>query len=413
MGSRARQGTVQQPVFVDECRSAFQALRGALIESFESLGLDPSRPRDSARHLELDKNLAWKVSKIAGQPDVFQAVSHVPGRAGIGILCKALEHAGARSVEQVRQTAAAFDRMVERHAGDRATLELVAGNFIPVEGRRESLESARKLAFRGNSAVWSVQARLQLGVTLMAPNGDDPTMVDLAQVFGLVDLRRLRPDVRWLLGRRQVWDDAATVVRGVGGEPLDPDVPATGFPLLREFSSAEFPDIHVADMGDELQYRLPEGPVGRTSELTCLWGSKFAALGSQYGDANNRYSQLGVNLMTPVEHLQFDALVHEDLSWAMHPTIAVYGRMDGRMVKVGERGAHPFPIESTVVELGHGLTAVATSHMRRYTELVEWVFARVGWDPTRFRVFRFELPYPPIPSHAILYSELAPAEDRP
>jgi hypothetical protein len=387
-------------------------LRGALIEALGAVKADPARPREAARKLGLDKNLIWKVSKIVGQPDVFQAVGHVPGRAGIEILCKALDKAGApeAAIARIRAGMTHFEQMVKRHAGDRATLELVAGSFGPADHQRDALEHARKLAFKGNSAVWSVQARVQLATTLMGPNADDPTMVDVAQVAGLVDLRRLRPDMRWLLARSHVFDDASKDVRGDPGESLDPNTPEGGFPLIPEYSTSPFPEVYVEDLGDELHYELSEGPVGRTGEVTCVWGSIMRALGSQYADADNRYSQIGANLITPVEHLQFDVLVHKALDWAMSPKIAIYSSLDGRLTHVGMgREGVRLPVPEPVVALGVGLTALATARMPRYSKLIESVFERVGWSPNDFHGFRFEMAYPPIPTHAILYSELRSA----
>lgn len=412
MGTGLGQSLQQDPTFAEECRDVLQSLRGALIEALGAVKADAARPREAARKLGLDKNLIWKVSKIVGQPDVFQAVSHVPGRAGIEILAKALEKAGAPagSIQRIREGMSRFEQMVKRHAGDRATLELVAGSFGPADHQRDALEHARKLAFKGNSAVWSVQARVQVATTLMAPNADDPSMVDVAQLAGLVDLRRLRPDVRWLLARSHTYDDASKDVRGEIGEPLDPATPEGGFPILRDFSSSPFPEVYVENLGDELHYELSEGPVGRTGEVTCIWGSTMRALGSQYADEDNRYSQIGANLITPVEHLQFDLLVHRDLDWAMNPKVAIYSSLDGRLTHVGMgREGVRLPVPEPVVSLGGGLTALATARMPRYSKLIDSVFDRVGWSASDFFSFRFEMAYPPIPAHAILYSELRPA----
>jgi hypothetical protein len=138
------------------------------------------------------------------------------------------------------------------------------------------------------------------------------------------------------------------------------------------------------------------------------------ALGSQYADADNRYSQIGANLITPVEHLQFDLLVHKDLDWAMTPKIAIYSSLDGRLTHVGMgREGVRLPVPEPVVALGGGLTALATARMPRYSKLIESVFDRVGWNPGDFYGFRFEMAYPPIPAHAILYSELRCARGSP
>ena len=53
-----------------DCRQALQDLRGALLELYASLGLDPHAPQQATRRFELNKNLTWKVSKLMTTDDV-------------------------------------------------------------------------------------------------------------------------------------------------------------------------------------------------------------------------------------------------------------------------------------------------------------------------------------------------------
>ena len=409
------QGSSEYPrnsAFVDECRETLQRLRAVLIEALGEAGADPTHPREAGRVLGLDKSLMWRLSKIVSQPDVFQEVGNLPHKAGALILLKALAKADVRR-STVDRLAGAFDSLealVERHAGDRATFELVAGGFGAMESQAHTLEQGRKLAFRGNSAVWSAQARVQVSTAIMAPNADDPELVDMVHVYGLVDLRRLRDDVRWTLSRRQVFDDAATNVQRESGEPLEDAPGAVDDILLRPFSSAPFPRLIVEEHGDELHYVLPEGHVGKTGEVTALFGSYHQAIGSQRATATDQFGQMVISMFTPTEHLHFDMLVHKDLDWAMQPRAGVFGGMDGKPYHLGS--SHPgvkLPFSESVVDLGPGIAATATPRMPWYGELLDWVFTRRGLDPAEFRAFRFEMAYPPIPAYAILYSELLPA----
>lgn len=45
---------------------------------------------------------------------------------------------------------------------------------------------------------------------------------------------------------------------------------------------------------------------------------------------------------------------------------------------------------------------VTTPLVPRYGELVEAVFAKLGWDPSEFGGLRFEMKFPPMPSYAVL-----------
>ena len=80
----------------------------------------------------------------------------------------------------------AVERMVSRHVGDRPTLELVRDS-LP-DRSHDRLIVSRKLAFRGNSGIWGVQARTRLNAAFVAPSHDDPEMLDAANVGGRVQL---------------------------------------------------------------------------------------------------------------------------------------------------------------------------------------------------------------------------------
>src|SRR6185436_18897639 len=128
-----------------------------------------------AGFLRLDKNLAWKVARLAQSDDAVEAVRHLPGPAGVKRVLDAFAQAGAGPAEinAVRQAVARFDHMVGRHAGDRATLELLlaSGGREQLDGQR--LEASRKLAFQGNSATFGVQARVRFGLQILAPSASD------------------------------------------------------------------------------------------------------------------------------------------------------------------------------------------------------------------------------------------------
>ena len=406
--------TARGPALEGLCRDVLQQLRSALVEALSAAGVDPIRPRHAARVLGLDKTLMWRLSRIVGQPDVFQILAHVPHQAGFGILCRALAKAGVpeATVQRVHASLVAFDELVVQQAGDRATFELLAANFARAEYQAQSLEQGRKLAFRGNSAVWGAQARLQLSTGFLMPNAADPSKVDLAQVFGLVDLLRLRADVSWTLAHRQVFDDAFRQVRTNVGDPLDSGPGQVGSALIRDFSTIDGLNLQVEDEGGEQRHILSAGPVGRSGELTALFGYRYTAVGSRQATESDQFGQVVTNLRTPVEQLQLDLLVHEDLDWALEPHIAILGALAGGPARLGGRpgGANPLFAEC-VADLGPGLAGTATRHMARYGALLQWAFARLGADPARFRAFRFEMAFPPIPARAILYSELLPGED--
>src|SRR5262245_44970872 len=147
--------------FENQCRASVDRLRSALIELYDSIGADPGKPQDVSRSLRVNKTLAWNVARLLQAEDSLAAVPHVPGASSLEkvIQASARNGADAETVAKAREAVADFRRMISAHAGDRPTLDLI------IDGARSAkspLELSRKLAFRGNSGLYGVQARTQL-----------------------------------------------------------------------------------------------------------------------------------------------------------------------------------------------------------------------------------------------------------
>ena len=194
--------------FEKEIKDVLQRIRVSLTELMTSVGADPTRPQDMARQLGVNKNLTWKVSKIIRETDPGSVVPQLPGKEGFRILMRAARRCGAPDelLELAENALSSFDDLVDTHSGTRDTLELMVGH-LSGEIDVARAEAERKLAFRGNSAIWGVQARMQLCVNVVAP-GDDPDWADLAWLSGLVDFRRLRGDVCWTIASARKADDS-------------------------------------------------------------------------------------------------------------------------------------------------------------------------------------------------------------
>jgi hypothetical protein len=397
--------------FQDDLRTSLQTLRGALTELFAHVGADPGRPPEVAIQLGLSRTLAWRAAKIVQARDVTTCVQYVPRRAGMRTLLKAFERRGAKpdAIERGRDAFESFERMVSTHGGDRETLELLAGNLNGGTQRPDLLEHHRKLAFQGNSATIGVQAGTLLSTFLLVPGAEG--LVDVIQVVGLVSFRRLRPDVRWQFFRISGWNSLAGQSDPTAIRPLDPSQNgAEGVPLLREFCSDPLPDLESdVDSDGALFYELPEGPIGQSAALDCIYAAHIPNAGAARSDGDpDSDCRLCSRVITPVEHLQFDVLVHDDLGWMKPPTPTMTSllgienlrgplRLEGRM---------SIPFAETVHELGRGLDTMAAPQYSRYRELLETVFRLSDYDPGSFRAHRFSLDYPHVPSMATLRFEL-------
>lgn len=387
--------------FEEHCRQSVQGLRGALLDLYRVVGADPSRPQDVSRRYKLNKNLTWKVARIIAAEDAFEAVPVIPGPGGLDILLQAMSKAGApeAALERVRAAVDEFDKMIELHTGDRNTLELV----LDSAGAGRPMEMSRKLAFRGNSGIWGIQAGVRVTAHFMAPNRDDPAMLDLAMLAGLTRVRRLRPVKRWPVFQVREYNDDGSLAQRRRRESLEPHDGVSGHPwLVRSLCSGALPEIHLTQRGDTTIYELGDGPVGLTGECSCFFGFTDTAEVPRYRDAANSVGEFVSSVSLPVEALQFDLFVHRELTEAMSPTTGMIGTIGGSVDGVGTLRL-PFP--ETVRDMGFG-AMVDTPLVDRYADGVGAVFARMGRDPRDFRCLRLLVEHPPMSSRVIIRYEL-------
>ncbi len=394
------------PSFDEHCQEAVHSLRAALLDLYRAVGADPAAPREVSRQFKLHKNLTWRVSKIMGAEDAFDAVPHIPGAGGLRILLRGMRDAGAppEVIERVNHASAAFDRMVEIHTGDRASLDVILDNM---GAGRNRLELSRRLAFEGGSGLWGIRARAQVIVHFMAPNARDPSLLDLAVVNGIVDLRRLRWGLRWPLNRHHAYDDHGDPI-ATSRAPIDGGRPHADGPfLLKDFCSRPTPRVEERQARTDVIYELCEGPVGKTGEVTCYSGYLSRGDVSRYAQGEDAFSQNTALVGTPVETLLFDIILHRDLAETFEPEVIVYGNPAeklGPAMCVDE--ANRLPIQETLRSLGGGPARVATPLVERHQEMVDWVFERVGWNPADFVGRRLVLRHPPMPSGVVVRSPL-------
>lgn len=389
--------------FEQHFKTSLNAVRKALADLVRTVGADPVQPQDIARQFGLNKNLTWKISRLIREPDPFAVASLIPGKSGMSIFLRSFRKAGApeTALESVREAVAEFDRMVDLHSGDRDTLEVMLRGLTSSR-QKERDESHRKVAFKGNSALWGVQARVQICVNFIVPS-NDPNMVDLAWISGLIDFRRLRHDACWAMASARKIDDDGSVLPIGTIEPVDPRFAgASAAPLLADFCSKPLPEIRVIPGPDGLiRYELTEGPIGNTAALSCvigLIGRRFVRRTRIETDTMGEHL---ARLYTPVEFLIHDLFIHRDLAYAMNPSIHLYGQMPGGPIyPASGRDRGMLPLHETVHEVG-GPTDVVTPELPRYREMLHSVVERAGWQANEFTGFRFAMRYPPIPTIAL------------
>jgi len=389
--------------FDEHCRRSVDGLRGALLELYRAVGADPAKPQDVSRQYKVNRNLAWKVSRIIGSEEPLEAVPMIPGPGGLDILMDAMARAGApeATVTRVRTAVNEFDRMIELHTGDRSQLELVLDSMGCGD---DATEMSRKLAFRGNSGVWGIQAGVRVTAHFLAPSPTTPGMLDLAMIGGLTRVCRLRPVARLPIFQIRQYNDDGTVSASLSRQAIEPasgDHPGDPW-LMRSFCSGAMPEVHLSQKGDTTLYEIGEGPVGRTGQFSCFFGFADIASVPRYKDAQNTIAELISSVTVPAEALLFDLFVHRDLVEAMSPSAAMYGTLGGALDSVG---SVELPLPERFRDLGVN-AMIDTPLVDRYADAVAAAMTKLGRDASEFRCLRLLVEHPAMSSRVVVRYDL-------
>jgi hypothetical protein len=390
-------------------RRVMRAIRGAFSEIITAVGANPQDSQGLSRACGLNKNLAWKVSKLIQTDDPAVALQQMPGAGGIEIFLKSMERAGAADtlLRTARAAVKEFDDLIKRHSGDRATLDMM-GSALSANGRQQRDEYHRKLLFQGGSYVWGAQARVSLKVGIVGL-GAEEGLLDFASLSALIEFRRLRPDVCWTMASRRARNDDGSAMFPPGPEPLDPRSGGANPPLMLDFCSQPLPELRRTEEATGITFELPEGPVGNTGALTCVTGTLQRNL-PYYRSPLNEWGDHTAICNIPAQLLVFDLFIHNKFTFAIPPELALYSELDA-VAPYPARGRHRnrLPIYETLQDLGSGPLPLATPEVANYNQMVQAMFDRTGWQPTDFHGYRVKIAYPTCPASLVLRYRLPEA----
>lgn len=390
---------VKAPQFTTDAREVARTLQDAFTEVLRSVGADPSAPQSIVKQVGLNKNLAWKISRIIQAEDAATALDLVPGASGIRIFMRAAgkARADAGALTRAEEALEAYEALIRTHSGDRATLEMM-GSELDEAGRRQRDEQHRKLLFQGASYVWGAQARAIVKMGAAIP-GDEPGLMNFATVSGFVDFRRLRPGVRWTMAKRDSSNDDGTEMTRSRWVPLDRSRPTgDGPPLLREFCSQPIPELRRVETTREIRYELPEGEIGNTGALTCLMAMVQTDL-PIYRTAENRIGTHSARCEVPAELMNVDMFFHRSLAFTHPPEVSLHSN-------VGEyaysRDGARLPFNERVHDLGVSSVPPPAPEIPRYRQLAETFFSLIGYPLSEFHGYRVKIAYPAYPTALVM-----------
>lgn len=393
--------------FQDDVLASTPRLRELVGQVLEAVCGSSPEIADICAALDLHRKLAWQLRRFAYCTDLFRAARLAPTASGLRALMKAAEARGVDPaiLAELEAVSKAHEQIVEIHAGDRATLDVLAeGCSSDPDGDFEA--RLREQAFHGNAFIWGVRCRVFYSMMVQTPSRTKPKWFDCAQIRGLYNLQRMRPNVRWTFNQSVVMDDAERQ-RLPQREPLDAASAEAhdGVPILGEFCSSPSSVQRRVTSAGHLQDEIMPGPVGQVGEEQIVTGEVIRDLAPAHATAEDKIAHFGAAVRLPCESFIIDLIVHRDLFPDADREVCVFGEIND-VVSLDESDL--LPVIAPIEHLGRCDRAARPQEIPRYSELMRDVFARLELAPEDFELYRVAIRYPPMPASVMIRHELPP-----
>lgn len=359
------------------------------------------KSRDLQKALGVDVKLSWQAYRVCNSDSYVDMALHMPTGAQVRKLLRAASKRGASAdvVDEVESAYAEFERVIDRHAGDRASFDAMLRRMAGGEAD-ESLELMhREAGFEAQRYLWGVELDVSLSAEIVHPSaGGGEGVTDELHVRMRHGLKRFAADGVIPVDRRFVAPSAGLPPPGAP-EPLDTEAYGRfGVPLLPGFCSTE--DLRFARRTREDGATVTDWvteELGRTSAVTLAFGERINAVPLLTRGDGRRGITRGMTFLTPTRLLVSDLLVHRPTfgRWEHEATRWGHAVMFPRTVEPLEAMGLPrLACRESVGYMGSGAAAAEVPEVPRYAAMLRDSCDRAGWDLDEMDVYRIRIQYP-------------------
>lgn len=378
---------------VAEVIGALQRSIRTVLTSFPDL----KTSADLKRHLNLDTALAWQIFSLCQCPDPLASDRFIPKAGSMNRFMRAIQkhQVPPERCRPVRDAYTVFELFVSEQAGDRARFSAMLSALQPLD--RSTWLKLRKAAFRANSGVWgvAVDASINCAIFHLRPTGQH----DALSIRGRVGVRGFRPGASVAMSiSTRTWGGGTPPPHE--GQPADvPKILTSGGGLIEHACSTPLPIVEsrVTPDGTFRDYLAVDG-LGRDSETTAWWHT----LSADFPGSTKPPHGCSCPSAEPTELQIVDLLV--PAGWS-DPT-----RIRSRCVGPDVRFS-PTSVGGTILldrpaeHLGQRLESLYSAAAPNYHDLVAEQLEQLGWNQTRFDIFRCTVKYPVLHSVTHVYVE--------
>ncbi len=361
--------------------TVFGRIRQAMGQLVDASPGPVRRAVDLQKALSVDAPLAWRVFKTASADDPFEVIDYTltPGQVNTLVDAAKKKRIPAEITTEVRAAIDGYTDLLHEHAGNRDVLNMMVASLRPEKNGLID-EKCRKITFQQNSLIWGQQEDVLAGCFIVYPRRDS-RVIDTAMIMGHIGFHEVRPGMGHEL----------TLQAKIFIKPDEQNVTAANGELLREFCSPEL-SSQVTLQDEEftkVQVRLPG--LGRRAAVDYF--QLFTAEQEvPLEGASDNHVHLNALINRPTAMLSQDILVpHTGMPRAVKA--GVYGRVNDYNAS-NMRATDLMPIEISATYLGAHTEIPDAPGIPRYPEVVRSVLGRLGWQGTRFDVYRCRLAYP-------------------
>ncbi len=371
--------------FREETLAVLTRLRASFGVLLESCPSPIHSTGDLQRVLGLDKALAWQVLRVGTVVDPIEAAPDVPTRSALERVLRAADSAGVPRLvtTEIRTSFETFDSLVERHASDRGQFDAMARGLRTEAAQVHTKE--RRAAYRGNMAVWGVQAQTHYNLSIFH-TGATGVSEDCVQVVGYLKLRKLRASASGhVIGRRSTW---STVEDGHG---LPTPLERRTIDILEPFSTTPLPNLRTVEVEEgKLETRFEIDVVGRAGEVSYFVRDVSRSIGPM---PQPWWGSISLSRV-PTETAIIDVLVPVGWSNPRTARVETFGNLRSVDRAWARNDDDRLPVIEEIVHMGSTLDLMRTPHVPSCPEIVRTVLEGLGWTRTSFDIYRCVVQYP-------------------
>jgi hypothetical protein len=383
--------------FTEEAENTLGRLRSSIAGLFRHIPGGLRKARDVEKLLGLDVKLSWQLFKLVSQSNTMAIVPHVPSAPSIKRLLKAAGTHGIdeSAIAEVGKAYAAFEQLVDVHAGERVSFDAMTRNLIDDDESFQHDLQHRKSIFLGYRHIYGAQLDTNLTTLLIHPSAQGN--YDYAYLRCKYGNQRLRKDAEFIMDRAKISPNTDNP-DSLFDNAIHPEVARQyRIPIIPQFCSQPLPTFKTTLTPDGRSTTVVTGDrVGKRSSIDLVFGYLWRSVPLRsYAHVPGIGFGATSRMNHPTRMLYLDVFVHRASFPRLTEHFAVYGHtsLTEEPNKIFESRS-PLPFREKPARIGHGLNNVYVPEVPMYGELVQSVCTRLAWNVDDFDVYRVRIEYP-------------------